>query len=480
MVSPDPWQSLLSHAILGERAQDRVSAPGALGAVLARIPATDPISTVALVTAWRRAGRRPLALPAAQLPGPAPAEVLPEVSPAAARLLQRFVGSHPDRVLAGQWLQRCAAAQRRVPPVLSAVLLDLGRTQVGLREALRLVLGNRGAWLAHQHEAWCWASTPSTPDTWQTADLPARCALVRAQRLQDPAAARALIASTWHVDPPQDRVAFLELLRVGLQDADEALLERALDDRRKEVREVAGELLRSLPASALVGRCRDRLAPLWHWSGGRLQAEPPAAFDPAWVRDGLSEKPPAGTGAGARAWWLRQLLGAVPVGVWTSTWGIALGTLLAACRDSAWARDIGHALEDSCARTPDAAWVTALLAQLADQDQSVAYRLLAGLPRPDQERILLERYGTVRTTLLSLVARLASPWSLDFSQQVVATCDGTCTGAEVALLPVLATSLHPGCAPRLASAVLDDGHRSFLDAALAILDTRRQILQEFP
>ena len=47
---------------------------------------------------------------------------------------------------------------------------------------------------------------------------------------------RAQLTATWSSEPPEHRAALLPQLAVGLGPADEALLDTALDDRRKEVR----------------------------------------------------------------------------------------------------------------------------------------------------------------------------------------------------------------------------------------------------
>ena len=69
-------------------------------------------------------------------------------------------------------------------------------------------------------------------------------------------------ASSWRApgppSPRSDRARFLAALATGLTVDDDAFLEQALDDRRKEVREAALELLRRLPGSSLGRRMAER------------------------------------------------------------------------------------------------------------------------------------------------------------------------------------------------------------------------------
>src|SRR5262249_31009607 len=48
--------------------------------------------------------------------------------------------------------------------------------------------------------------------------------------------------------------------------------------------------------------------------GGRLQVTPPDACGPELIADGVEPKPPQGIGE--RAWWLSQMVGMVPPGLW--------------------------------------------------------------------------------------------------------------------------------------------------------------------
>jgi hypothetical protein len=130
-------------------------------------------------------------------------------------------------------------------------------------------LGKRGRWLARQNPDWAYAVAGEVPDepgaideAWTTGTPEARVALLRQLRQADPARGRELLASTWKTDGPEDRAAFLKAFEIGLGPDDEPFLEAALDDRRKEVRAAAIELLTRLPGSRLVRRMIERVAPL--------------------------------------------------------------------------------------------------------------------------------------------------------------------------------------------------------------------------
>src|SRR5207249_3260798 len=105
-------------------------------------------------------------------------------------------------------------------------------------------------------------SVENADETWQTGTPQQRKLLLAVLRSSDPDKARELVESTWAEDSPEDRTAFLEAFAAGLAPADEPLLEKALDDKRKPVRDAAAQLLARLATSQLAHRMSTRLAAL--------------------------------------------------------------------------------------------------------------------------------------------------------------------------------------------------------------------------
>src|SRR5262249_37175845 len=150
-----------------------------------------------------------------------------------------------------------------------------------------------------------------------------RIGYLAGRRRRDPAAALALLAEAWPTEAPDNRATLLGTLAEGLSTADEEFVEKALDDRRKEVRLAAVELLARMGGSAERAR-RDGSASRARMVAGahaavtrnrnRLAVPPPTACDAAMKRDGIDPKPPQGTGE--RAWWLEQVVMRTPLDSW--------------------------------------------------------------------------------------------------------------------------------------------------------------------
>ena len=147
------------------------------------------------------------------------------------------------RELLPEWLAALAAVNKRVPEELLPSLLAHGKSNDALREAINQVIGVRGVWLAAQNSDWDFVIGKLDESVWETGSRLQRLALLEKLRASDSARARELVAETWSEEKPEDRAAFLTTFITGLSLADEPFLEAALDDRRKEVRKAAADLL---------------------------------------------------------------------------------------------------------------------------------------------------------------------------------------------------------------------------------------------
>jgi hypothetical protein len=253
-------------------------------------------------------------------------DLVPLCSSLGASYFTRMVqGQFPH--LLPEFLSALVANGQRLPEEVLPDALDVGRKDVKLRNLVAGVVGRRGVWLASLNEEWNYVAAKADVKDWETASRPARVSILRELRKNNPSDAAGLLASTWKQDGPEDRLAFLEELQTGLHGGDEEFVESALDDRRKEVRKKAAELLVQIPESRLVRRMIDRVRSLVSassTSGSKLiraltrqstiQVALPEACDESMRRDGVEPAPPQGLGA--KVWWLRQMVASVPIALW--------------------------------------------------------------------------------------------------------------------------------------------------------------------
>ena len=427
------------------------------------------LASAAVLSAYRRAGRRAGEAPRV-LPPAAEPDDRPVCSSAALDVLELILSGEvpiPGGValLAGQWLDGAARAGCRLPARVLPRLLDLGATAPDLRPGLRDVTGPRGRWLAAHHDRWAWAAAEAvdgggtTERQFATAGRAERPVLLEAVRRADPARGRDLLASTWKSDPAAERAALLAVLAVGLSDDDEPFLEAALDDRAGGVRQVAVGLLGRLPSSRRAARMADRLRPLVTVAGldRALSVGRPPVSDAADRRDGITDAAPSGMGVSD--WRIVQLVAGAPLSFWTDHLGTTpqRAVALAAARDEAPRRRRGPpaanpvliGLEQAVAAQSDPAWAAALFAH---RPTPVA---LAALPAPQAAEALTRLVGqgsalAPGAAVAELFAACPGPWPERLADAVLDRYRqlGSKAALELpAALPVLAARLDPSALP---------------------------------
>ncbi len=467
------WTALVSAALLGTERQAPPWPPrqDALGRVLASLDPVDRegalLAAAGAHSLYRRAGAVPARVPD-KLPAMEPAapsgEDLPRVGSRASRHLGQMCEGLYRPVL-GQWLE--SARGKRVPEELLPALLDLAARDKDLRAAVIPVLGRRGLWLARLNPDWCWAvgeaerKPEESTDLWQTGTFDVRLGLLRQLRRSDPALGRQLVQSTWGDDDADARQEFLAVLLTGLGPADEDFLESALDDRSKKVRLVAADLLSRLAGSKLAARMIERVRPLVAFTAktgllaavrgrkSRIEVRPPAECDKDMQRDGIEPKPPAGgRKVGEKAWWLQQIVAAVPASYWSREPGVEPAALIAAAKATDWSEALLSGWLLAAERHRDGAWAEAIL----EEAPEAGSRLLPLLDDEAREafvgRWLKANAGDLEEggSCLALLEACGHRWSQGFGRLVlgeVQACARRAGGAGTAwrlrqALPMLA------------------------------------------
>lgn len=421
------WTELLASALVGTaRSGERAEA----------------VLDAAAAQALRRRAGQPL-VPARMPEGPSPVEDTPMVGPAAAARIDDLLAldsvtrnAGPVRDAAGrlqllaEWLEAAAGAGRRLPPELAPALLDAGRRHPELRPLIGPVAGRLAGWLATQRGDWAYAAGGEPPDStvdgsgradgWEFGSTAQRVGYLRGLRGADPGAGRVLLEAAWASEPPDERAALLAALGTGLSPADESIVEGALDDRHKQVRDAALELLARLPDSGYARRMRARARECVDLSGtGRIGVTPPQECDRSMRRDGITPRPPAGTGE--RAWWLEEVLARTPLSTWP-----APGEFFARGVSEEWLGPVRRGMARAAAAQQDGAWAAALVdaatAVLAAGGHPADRQLLAALLRALPAGDLAARAAA------GLRQGLASPAAVGV-EQILALCPRPWPGA---------------------------------------------------
>lgn len=436
------WDEMVTVALIGTERLGFAppAAEGALGEALRRVPGETCearlLGCAALASAYARAGK---ALPEhADEPEPAPDEERQACSPEAERLLLRLLEEETGvfKSSSAQLLKEClgliAQADRRIPQACLAALLEVGRRSKDLRPKILPLLGKRGAWLAGMNPEWAYASVTKKKDdlsAWENGTIPERVDDQQRLRTSDPAAARERLKKAWKKESVTGRTALLETLAINLRLEDEPFLEAALDDPRKEVRNLAADLLARLPDSRLSQRMVERIRPLVTlekklFGKDRLAVNPPEALDEGAKRDCIAERLSNNVLLGEKGNWLKQIMAATPLDYWTATFNLPLGDLIAMGIGTKWRRALIGGWAEAARRQRRADWIETLLTGSKAKDNEFEGASLLQALDPVQAEAFLGRF-------------IQDRWGVDqipYVAELFAACDAPLSPAATRLL----------------------------------------------
>lgn len=437
------WNELVTAALLGTERRDPPVLPEAPGEASADgvDKAGRLLDEAALLAVRRRAGL----VPSGAAPEPvalAPEEDAPVVPGPAAARLRRILAGEQIRVLP-EWLDAAAGRGFRVPAQSLPDVLERGRTDRMLRPPIARAAGRRGVWLALQNTDWAYLvgagdDPGGGPEVWETGTRNRRVAYLTMLRGSDPAKARELLRGTWAAEPAPDRAAFLATFGHGLSPGDEEFLETALEDRGKDVRQIASDLLARVPGSAygarMAARARVCLVPERRSARGRgqtwIRVEPPQAHDEDMARDGVPFHPSGsfaprsgGRPVGTRAAWLREILARTPLSTWTDLFGLPPMEIVCLPLSETDGRDVHIGWARAALAQRDAGWARALLkgGVMVDEPEALA-DLLSVLPEGERDAAAADliRWVEGQPDLLRVLEHVPGPWTGPLAAAVLA------------------------------------------------------------
>ena len=344
---------------------------------------------------------------------PADMDMRPCILKAARGRLTQLLATQPD--LIPEWMKLANERGYRVPHSQIISLLDYGRQHLELRQTILPLLDVRGRWLAQQNPHWAWASgdissAETALETWETGGKAARALAFRSIRAADPEQARALLGAVWKTEALEERKNFLAEFEALLSDSDEVFLESCLDDRSKDVRQLAAGFLAKLPNSAYVQRMTARGIKLLKNDTKELEVILPE-WNNDFARDGIEKKPPHGIGE--KAHWWQSIIARVPLEVWLTHLNLEPSKILKRLPKTWRANFIAAILETEL----NLAWALALLEQNSKLMEN--HKLMNSLPLETREkrvRYFIFQKAELDATWLDWMEH---DWSIEFSQDVL-------------------------------------------------------------
>ncbi len=225
------------------------------------------------------------------------------------------------------------------------------------------LLGEDGRWLLRQHPEWSKLLEDPTKFDWQTGNRQQRLKMLEFWRNESPNFALKLVQSTWETESAVDKSAFLSMLQIGLSADDEPFLETALDDKRKEVRQVAAVLLAKISGSLLSQRMAMRAERFFSFSTNKLTVQVGEEPDEAAQRDGISKLQLDWVG-GAKAAQLGQVVSLVQPAHWEVYFQKTPAEILLLIANTDWQQTLRQAIINAAVFHKAEIWATAIAEQL--------------------------------------------------------------------------------------------------------------------
>ncbi|WP_052888928.1 DUF5691 domain-containing protein [Thermogemmatispora carboxidivorans] len=432
-------ESLVHCALIGTRQEPP---PPALAStpferLLDELPAAMLLERKLLLLAgaeavYALAGTSPFPLGVAVIP--APAEKLPPCSPQAAALIKSVLQESHSELLPLA-LELLARHGRRLPfSLLPTVFAALARPSAAATwPVLAQVIGERGRWLIRQNPSWriLLSSLPVTElseqelnSLWYEGSFAGRLALLRQLRTYNRPLARQWLEEVWPQEQREQRLALLETFEIGLEQDDEAFLEKVRNRRSYQERRLAVSLLLRLPSSA----CRRELPVVAH---GLLQREQqseegyvvrvvlPETPPPSWQRFGIEQKS-LSEGQKQHVSWLQELISLVPPGYWEERLQLSPASIVHSL-ESTWRTEVLAGLVQATRRHRLPSWARALLSwadAATHEPLAGAEDLLSCLEQEEAEQFLLQALASSQhawhARWPALLTRLPRPWSTSF------------------------------------------------------------------
>lgn len=315
------WEKILQLALLGsERTHLEPVVEESLRQY--RIDPEDPLPQVILSGAASLHQVRRLKIPVITYtqPVPEPAaeedsfEALPPISLQHLRQILdgRFRPALPE------YVQLLVERQFLLPPEFLPDLLDDGLQDPELWEEVQPLLGTRAEWLMALHPQWIGLRPQRDPERWPEAGPEEKKLILGFLRNRDAKQALALLTSVWDETSYRKKLSYLEILEIALGPDDEAFLEKALTDSRKEVRLKAADLLAKIPGSDLIQRIFDELLPLFvvDASKNRLEVNLPKDIPVSTAKDGIQPGVKKGKRSSLKVDWLFECVTRIPAARW--------------------------------------------------------------------------------------------------------------------------------------------------------------------
>ncbi|MFD1001968.1 DUF5691 domain-containing protein [Ohtaekwangia kribbensis] len=328
------------------------------------------------------------------------------------------------------WLQTCASRQEVVSPEMIPALLDIALRKKELRKVIVEVTGNRGLWLATINPPWNFSLPAEDAKTvWDTGTPEQRKEVLRELRIANPEEGRNILESTWTTEGANEKVSFLDILKINLSKSDLPWLE-SLKEKGQKVNNASLELLKLIPESAVVQNYRNILSEAVGIKTGKallgminktmLQVDESVAVPDAVFKTGI-EKLSSDKNVTDSKYILAQLISAVPPSFWNQHLSHSTPEIIELVQKEKNTAFYLPAIAMAAIRFKDQEWIKYILDK-ADRDiiRSSVVSMIGALPAVDRDRYALKFLKDSPHDIIGLMANSDVEWSMELAKAILA------------------------------------------------------------
>ena len=327
------------------------------------------------------------------------------------------------------WLRQCESKGVLAEPELIPELLDIASRKKELRKIILTVCGKRGEWLCQLNPEWNFHTVTDDVDSlWQNGKPEERKELLRELRVSNHEKSIELLRSTWDAEGANEKVAFLEILKINLSDADLGWLE-SLKEKGQKVNTILHELLKSIPSSAIVKQywnaVKDHVtiktgkALLGMISKTMIEVNENVSVDDSIFKTGI-EKLSSNKQVSDTQYIVIQLIASVPPSYWNEHLKAHSQTIIELFQKDKKTALYLPALALTSIRFEDVSWTKALLDHSDEEliDSSVV-SLIRALPEHDRETYLVRFMKSKPQEIVAIALDQNKEWSLELARAIL-------------------------------------------------------------
>jgi len=370
---------------------------------------------------YRQAGVMPLHKETVTLPQCAPEEKT--YCNTSAMQVLKDIQSEESIPLLKFWLQQCNVKDQLVQPEFIPSLLAEGVQQKKLQTLIVACCGKRGEWLSSFNEAWNFSQNQTAEQRWQTGTPEQRRAILKDTRTSDPALAREWLQQTWPQEDANTKTAFLEIFAINISETDIIFLESLSAEKSKKVKEEAINLLKCIPASAIVQlyqqvlqlsvQLKKEKALFGLSSKMVLQFQLPPVFDESIFKTGI-DKLSNNKEFTDDEFILIQLIQSVPPTFWEKQLAVDPKTIIEQFQKDDIGKKMMPALVIATTKFKDAQWAIHLM-----QHSSVFYiEIIPLLPLQQQEQYSNQFFEQFADSIIQYAVQRDTEWSTTLTKNI--------------------------------------------------------------